>query len=45
VPIQKSHVLQGPLDMLILKIVALGPVHCYGIYLRIQTAPGAPTPH
>jgi transcriptional regulator len=28
--------LQGTLDMLILKIVALGPVHGYGISQRIQ---------
>ncbi len=35
-PIEKSELLQGTLDMLILKIVALGPVHGYGISLRIQ---------
>src|SRR5271166_4930414 len=35
-PIEKSDLLQGTLDMLILKIVALGPVHGYGISLRIQ---------
>ncbi len=28
--------LQGTLDMLILKTVALGPIHGYGISLRIQ---------
>src|SRR6202165_6137949 len=33
-PIEKSDLLQGTLDMLILKIVALGPVHGYGISLR-----------
>jgi len=32
----KSDLLQGTLDMLILKIVALGPVHGYGISLRIR---------
>jgi PadR family transcriptional regulator, regulatory protein PadR len=32
----KSDLLQGTLDMLILKIVALGPVHGYGISQRIQ---------
>ncbi len=32
----KSDLLQGTLDMLILKIVALGPVHGYGISLRIK---------
>jgi PadR family transcriptional regulator, regulatory protein PadR len=35
-PIEKSDLLQGTLDMLILKIVALGPVHGYGISQRIQ---------
>lgn len=35
-PTEKSDLLQGTLDMLILKIVALGPVHGYGISLRIQ---------
>jgi len=33
---EKSELLQGTLDMLILKIVALGPVHGYGISLRIR---------
>jgi len=32
----KSDLLQGTLDMLILKVVALGPVHGYGISQRIQ---------
>ena len=36
-PIEKSDLLQGTLDMLILKIVALGPVHGYG-----GPCPGAP---
>jgi PadR family transcriptional regulator, regulatory protein PadR len=35
-PIEKSDLLQGTLDMLILKIVALGPIHGYGISLRIR---------
>jgi transcriptional regulator len=35
-PNEKSDLLQGTLDMLILKIVALGPVHGYGISLRIR---------
>jgi transcriptional regulator len=35
-PTSKSDLLQGTLDMLILKIVALGPVHGYGISLRIR---------
>lgn len=33
---EKSDLLQGTLDMLVLKIVALGPVHGYGISLRIR---------
>ncbi len=33
---EKSDLLQGTLDMLILKIVALGPIHGYGISQRIQ---------
>ena len=32
----KSDLLQGTLDMLILKVVALGPIHGYGIALRIH---------
>jgi PadR family transcriptional regulator PadR len=35
-PTEKSDLLQGTLDMMILKIVALGPVHGYGISLRIR---------
>jgi transcriptional regulator len=35
-PIEKSELLQGTLDMLILKIVELGPVHGYGIAQRIR---------
>jgi transcriptional regulator len=33
---QKSDLLQGTLDMLILKIVALGPTHGYAIAQRLQ---------
>jgi PadR family transcriptional regulator PadR len=33
---QKTEVLKGTLDMLVLKIVALGPVHGYAISQRIQ---------
>ncbi len=33
---QKSDILQGTLDVLILKIVALGPLHGYGIAQRIR---------
>jgi PadR family transcriptional regulator PadR len=35
-PLEKTELLQGTLDMLILKIVALGPVHGYGISHRIR---------
>jgi PadR family transcriptional regulator len=35
-PIEKSELLQDTLDMLILKIVELGPVHGYGISRRIR---------
>jgi transcriptional regulator len=34
--IQKSDLLQGTLDMLILKIVTLGPIHGYGISQRLR---------
>jgi PadR family transcriptional regulator, regulatory protein PadR len=33
---EKQEFLKGTLDMLILKIVALGPIHGYGISQRIQ---------
>lgn len=32
---EKTELLQGTLDLLILKIVALGPIHGYGIAQRI----------
>lgn len=32
----KSHLPQGTLDLLILKVVALGPVHGYAIAQRLQ---------
>src|SRR5437868_7721632 len=35
-PIEKSDLLQGTLDLLVLKIVALGPIHGYGIAQRIR---------
>src|ERR1700741_376362 len=35
-PIEKSDLLQGTLDMLILKVVALGPIHGYGISVRVR---------
>ena len=33
-PLEKADLLQGTLDLLILKVVALGPVHGYGISQR-----------
>ena len=33
---RQVDVLQGTLDMLILKAVSLGPLHGYGVLLRIQ---------
>jgi transcriptional regulator len=38
---RKSDLLQGTLDMLILKIVALGPIHGYAIAQRLQQMSGA----
>ena len=35
-PLEKTDLMQGTLDMLILKIVALGPIHGYGISQRIH---------
>lgn len=37
----KSDLLQGTLDMLILKVVALGPLHGYAIAQRLQQMSGA----
>ena len=33
---KQVDLLQGTLDMLILKAVSLGPLHGYGVLLRIQ---------
>ena len=33
---QSTDVLQGTLDLLILKAISLGPTHGYGVLLRIQ---------
>jgi PadR family transcriptional regulator len=33
---ERTELLKGTLDMLILKVVALGPIHGYGISQRIQ---------
>jgi PadR family transcriptional regulator PadR len=38
---QKSDLLQGTLDMLILKVVALGPTHGYAIAQRLHQMSGA----
>lgn len=35
-PSEKTDLLQGTLDMLILKIAALGPIHGYAISQRLQ---------
>src|SRR3974390_634839 len=35
-PMAQLELLQGTLDMLILKAISLGPLHGYGILLRIQ---------
>jgi len=37
---QKAELLQGTLDMLILKAVSLGPLHGYGIIQRIHQMSG-----
>jgi PadR family transcriptional regulator PadR len=38
---QKADLLQGTLDVLILKVVALGPTHGYAIAQRLQQMSGA----
>ena len=38
---RQMDLLQGTLDMLILKAVSLGPLHGYGVLLRIQQISGA----
>ena len=35
-PLERTDLLQGTLDMLILRVVANGPIHGYGISLRIR---------
>ena len=35
-PLEKTDLLQGTLDMLILRVVANGPLHGYGISQRIR---------
>src|SRR5256885_13710794 len=38
---QRSDLLQGTLDVLILKVVALGPIHGYAIARRLRQMSGA----
>ncbi len=37
---KQAELLQGTLDLLILKAVSLGPLHGYGVLLRIQQLSG-----
>jgi PadR family transcriptional regulator PadR len=37
---KKDELLQGTLDLLILKAVSLGPLHGYGVLLRLQQISG-----
>ena len=37
---KQTELLQGTLDLLILKAVSLGPLHGYGVLLRIQQRSG-----
>ena len=37
---KQTDLLQGTLDLLILKAVSLGPLHGYGVLLRIQQISG-----
>jgi PadR family transcriptional regulator, regulatory protein PadR len=37
---KQQDILQGTLDLLILKAVSLGPLHGYGVLLRIQQISG-----
>ena len=39
-PDEQMDLLQGTLDMLILKAVSLGPLHGYGVLLRIRQISG-----
>ena len=39
-PEKQVDLLQGTLDLLILKAVSLGPLHGYGVLLRIQQISG-----
>lgn len=37
---EKTELLQGTLDMLVLKAISLGPLHGYGVLLRLQQISG-----
>ena len=37
---EASDILQGTLDMLVLKALSLGPLHGYGVLLRLQQISG-----
>jgi PadR family transcriptional regulator, regulatory protein PadR len=37
---ETSDILQGTLDMLVLKAISLGPLHGYGVLLRLQQISG-----
>jgi PadR family transcriptional regulator PadR len=37
---EKTDLLQGTLDMLVLKTISLGPLHGYGVLLRLQQISG-----
>jgi PadR family transcriptional regulator, regulatory protein PadR len=37
---KQGELFQGTLDMMVLKAVSLGPLHCYGVLLRIQQLSG-----
>jgi PadR family transcriptional regulator, regulatory protein PadR len=37
---EQSDLLQGTLDMMVLKAISLGPLHGYGILLRIEQISG-----
>lgn len=39
-PAEPSDLLKGTLDMMVLKAVSLGPLHGYGILLRIEQISG-----
>ena len=38
---KQSNLLQGTLDLMVLKAISLGPLHGYGVLLRIQQISGS----